>query len=387
MTPAIKYILVGLDLVSHNPERIIVSDPKAGVAVVRIEHEMEEHALSIRAHLKGRCGGYEYLPELGATKSTSALKTEATSIINDLAELNQKHKNAKTIDITLQENTTITEALAQISPDNIGKTIEWFSSYKNRYNRSPNANEAVEGLFNRVTALVSARSDAEVSYISHRSTPQKSVRVRLPGTSRSSEVIVLGGHLDSIAGFMGGAATAPGADDNASGTASLMEALRVLASMPPLARTVEFMFYGGEESGLLGSAEIAKTYKQTKVDVVSVLQLDMTSFPGSGKFVMASMTDFTNPTLREYLVELNKVYIGNTIVDDKCGYGCSDHASWFRQGFATLMPTESRFREMNREIHTAEDVINSRTSFEHAASFAKVALAMAMDLGQSTQRF
>ena len=98
------------------------------------------------------------------------------------------------------------------------------------------------------------------------------------------------------------------------------------------------------------------------------------------------MTDFTSAWLRGYLVDLNDMYIKAKIINDKCGYGCSDHASWHKQGYPTIMPFEATFSGMNSNIHTARDVINPDSSFQHAAIFSKIALAIALDLGNSTLR-
>ena len=79
--------------------------------------------------------------------------------------------------------------------------------------------------------------------------------------------------------------------------------------------------------------------------------------------------------------------VGNKkILDDKCGYGCSDHASWHRKGFPALMPSEAMFDDMFPDLHTSKDVINSMSSFRHSAVFSKIAVAFAMDLGNSTSR-
>jgi leucyl aminopeptidase len=151
-------------------------------------------------------------------------------------------------------------------------------------------------------------------------------------------------------------------------------------------RTLEFFWYAGEESGLLGSAEIAEDYKNNGRDVVGVLQLDMTLFPGNGELVIGNVSDFTDAWLRDYFVRINDAYLHARLVDDKCGYGCSDHASWHRRGYATLLPFEATTQTMNPDIHTERDLITSRSSFSHSAVFARLAVIFALDLGNSTQR-
>jgi leucyl aminopeptidase len=116
------------------------------------------------------------------------------------------------------------------------------------------------------------------------------------------------------------------------------------------------------------------------------MQLDMTLYAGSGQFVLGSMTDFTSAWLRSYFENINTLYIKAKIVNDKCGYGCSDHASWNRQGYPALMPFEATFNDMNHNLHTSNDVVDSNSNFTHSAMFAKIAVAYAMDLSNSTLR-
>jgi Zn-dependent M28 family amino/carboxypeptidase len=71
--------------------------------------------------------------------------------------------------------------------------------------------------------------------------------VDLKGTERPREVLIIGAHFDAVPG-------SPGADDNGSGTAALLEVARVLKGVP-LKRSVRLVFFNLEEIGLRGSAE------------------------------------------------------------------------------------------------------------------------------------
>ena len=69
----------------------------------------------------------------------------------------------------------------------------------------------------------------------------------LPGTGKPDELVMVGGHLDSVASGLG-------ATDNAAGCAVMMEVIRILTALQlPLDRTVRIALWGGEEQGLLGS--------------------------------------------------------------------------------------------------------------------------------------
>lgn len=380
----------------------IYKEEKLGLSYTLVS-EKQRAELQHYAHENKRCAGFEALPPQNDSQNSVLSSQDFENLFTDLhtqakreltyqkfaANKNTQQpqspkptaKSASTL-----ENPRITEALAKLSEKNIQETVEWLSAYQNRYNRAPTANVHVLDMKTKLEALLKgAPFPYEISLIEHKSTPQKSIRVSIKGSKRPNEIIVLGAHFDSITNDWGGD-RAPGADDNASGSSNILEALRVIKEYPQPERTLEFFWYAGEEEGLLGSAEIAKTYKQEKKNVVAVLQLDMTLFPGNGEFVLGSITDFTSSWLRDYLKEINPVYIKAKLVDDKCGYGCSDHASWYRQGYSTLLPFEATSSTMNRSIHTAQDKIDNRSNFKHSMMFTKIALVFALDLANSERK-
>jgi leucyl aminopeptidase len=353
-----------------------------GYAVVTPEMQLKIQELS---HATGKCGGFEDL-----SLDQFFVSTSLDQLLGSLATLKQKNElydRGPFRSVIAEKNSVIEGAISEISLENMKSTVQWLSSYPNRFNKAPQPNGHVEEMKKRLEALlVNAKVPFQVSLIDHGSTKQKSIRVRLMGSTKPNEIIVMGGHLDSINISMGGQRLAPGADDNASGSANLFEALRIISQKEQSLRTVDFFWYAGEESGLLGSAEIAKQYKAQKADVIAVLQLDMTLFPGSGNLVIGNMTDFTSSWLRDYLRSVNDLYIHAQLIEDKCGYGCSDHASWHRQGYATLMPFESRMKQYNPNIHSARDVVNKDSNFDHSVAYTKIALIFGMDLANTTIR-
>lgn len=377
---SIKAVYADLDLLKLANIPILYADQNTAVGYAVISGKMEQR-LSTLAHQRGRCGNYEALSQI--PKDINIVK-ESFSSLNKLQTKNINYLSlAKNITTTPKQN--ITEALQELKADNIKSTVTWLSSYPTRYNRGANPNTHVNDFSEKLKKLVATVGyPISVDLISHQKTPQKSVRVSIKGSTHPDEYVIFGGHLDSINGWGASSKPAPGADDNASGSASLFEALRVLITKEQPQRTIEFFWYAGEESGLLGSAEIAETYKNEKKNVIGVLQLDMTMFPGDGEFKITSITDFTNPWLRDYVKSINAAYLNIEISEDQCGYGCSDHASWHRRGFPAVMPTEAKFDSMFQYLHTEKDVISPIMSFEHSLVFSKIALVMAMDLGNST---
>ncbi|PIP84905.1 MAG: leucyl aminopeptidase [Elusimicrobia bacterium CG_4_9_14_3_um_filter_62_55] len=263
-------------------------------------------------------------------------------------------------------------------------TISNLSGFNNRYYTSGTGVAAASWIKDRWNVAAAGRRDISVELHAHPGWSQPSVIATVKGNRNGGEVVVLGGHLDSIAGWYGGAnARAPGADDNASGIAVLTEALRVLAASgykPD--RTIQFIGYAAEEVGLRGSKEIAEEYKNGGVGVVGVAQFDMTNFAGSGSQIFL-VDDYTNPAQNAFMGRLIDAYVGVGWSTTRCGYACSDHASWTRAGFPASIPFESSKEGMNSNIHTARDTLaNSGGNAKHASHFAKLAVAYMVELGK-----
>ena len=111
----------------------------------------------------------------------------------------------------------------------------------------------------------------------------------LPGTSRADETIMLSAHWDAYG--MGkpdaqGRTVRPGANDDALGTAGIMEIARVLKNQPPLERSVVIAAWTAEESGLLGSAAYATNPVYPVEKTVANLTLDILQTAGLSKDVI-----------------------------------------------------------------------------------------------------
>jgi leucyl aminopeptidase len=95
-------------------------------------------------------------------------------------------------------------------------------------------------------------------------------------------VVILGAHLDSK-NYGQPTKRAPGADDDGSGTVTLLEAFRVLASVGYApAKTVEFHWYAAEEDGAMGSRSVANAYKKQNKKIAAMAQYDMTAWVKNG---------------------------------------------------------------------------------------------------------
>ncbi|MDI9648379.1 M20/M25/M40 family metallo-hydrolase [Burkholderia cenocepacia] len=270
----------------------------------------------------------------------------------------------------------------QLQASNIVGTITSLSGFTNRYYTTSHGVAASDWLALQWKQLAGARADITVEQVAHTGFPQKSVILTIRGSDPAAGTVVLGGHLDSTVGRTTENTRSPGADDDASGIASLTEALRVLlANNYRPKRTIKFVGYAAEEAGLLGSKAIAKQFRTQNANVVGVLQLDMTNYKGDPKDIYL-ITDYTNAAQNTYVKNLAATYLPELAVGtSQCGYACSDHASWNAQGYPASFPFEADQND-SPYIHTVNDTLeNSDRQANHALKFGKLALAYAVDLG------
>jgi leucyl aminopeptidase len=328
-------------------------------------------ALSGAVHAKLRqCGGYM----AHATEQEARVALQGPSA--NLAAVRPSY--------TIDNQTIITPILPTMQASNIGQTIIDMSAFANRYYKTNVGASASTWLMNKWKAMTAGRSDISVTQFSH-SFLQKSVILTIQGTDNASEVVVLGAHIDSIlqGATMTETSRAPGADDDASGIASLTEALRVMvASGYKPRRTIKIMGYAAEENGLLGSKDIAASFKAANTKVAGVFQLDLTDYKGSTTDIWM-VSDYTDNSQNAFIINLVKAYLpGVTVTSEPCGYACSDHGSWNANGFYASFPCEASDSQDNPNMHTANDTYAFLgNKADHALKFGKLALAYAIELG------
>ncbi|EEP80375.1 hypothetical protein UREG_05217 [Uncinocarpus reesii 1704] len=276
---------------------------------------------------------------------------------------------------------------SKLSAATMRRDLEKFSSFHNRYYRAQTGVQSAEWLFDQVSDIVrrSGARGATVQKIKH-SFIQPSIVATIPGKSRNT--IVVGAHQDSINGRQP-SGRAPGADDDGSGSVTILDSLRVLLSSPKIARgegenTIEFHWYAGEEAGLLGSQDIFRQYRAARKPVKAMLNQDMTGYTRGRESAglpeaFGVVTDFTTPALTAFTRLVIREYTDIAFVDDTCGYACSDHASASRNGFPSAYVHESDGRHDNPYIHTTEDTIE-KLNFNHMVKHGQMIVGWLYEL-------
>ncbi|KAF5388210.1 hypothetical protein D9615_000223 [Tricholomella constricta] len=196
------------------------------------------------------------------------------------------------------------------------ENLEKFSSFRTRHYRSDTGKQSQQWLLSRIREVITNESASKSlrKLISHseflHSWGQNSIIVRINGSSTTDDgVIIVGAHQDST--NMWPFLPAPGADDDGSGSVTILESYRALiaADFHP-ERTVEFHWYSAEEGGLLGSQAVALDYEARSVNVVAMSQFDMTAWVKRGtREEVGIITDYTDAGVTKFNKALVDLYL------------------------------------------------------------------------------
>jgi hypothetical protein len=298
---------------------------------------------------------------------------------------------------TIKQDQTIKDMVNEVSVKNVEAIIRKLVSFKTRHTLADTTSKtegsgAARNWIKSQYELYAKESGGRMTVAFDTFTQPKGPRVPAPvflknvlatlkGTDPTdTRIYIVSGHFDSIPGgdFSDTKAEAPGANDDASGTAVSMELARIMAkhSFPA---TIIFMAVVGEEQGLDGSAHVAKRAKAEKWNIDAMLNNDIVGnthgldndirdnlhvrvfsegIPTPAKDNPQEITrlinnggedDSKSRELARYIKEIGERYVDNLDVKliyrrDRYGRG-GDHTSFLTQGFTAV-----RFTEMNENF-------------------------------------
>ena len=177
------------------------------------------------------------------------------------------------------------------------------------------------------------------------------------GTVAPDQYYIICAHYDD----MPSGPIAPGADDNASGTVTVLEAARVLAEYD-FQKSIRFVLFAGEEQGLVGSAHYAAQASANGDQILGVINLDMIGYDGNNDTRMEihagsmpssqEIGNFVRGNIINWGLSLTPEYItsGST--------GASDHASFWNYGYPAILMIED-FQDFTPHYHTVNDVLST----------------------------
>lgn len=191
--------------------------------------------------------------------------------------------------------------------------------------------------------------------------PVSNIEVTLPGRSRPAEIVVLGAHYDTVGGC-------PGANDNGTGVAALLELARRFAARPQ-ARTVRFVAFVNEEPPFfqtpqMGSLVYASAARSNRDRIIGMLSLETMGYysdlPGSQQYPVPEMAGMypdvgnfigfvANEASRDLLQQSARAFARGTRLPLQAaampealpGAGWSDHWSFWQAGYPAFMVTDT----------------------------------------------
>ena len=250
----------------------------------------------------------------------------------------------------------IAALVQQMAPDSIDATMHRLVAFETRFMGSDSNAAAAAWLGGRLEGLgYSVEFDTFLVNVDRTLSEQQFVLRDLPqwnvlgvkrGVLYPERHVILGAHYDAIAldRLPSEQDVAPGADDNASGVAALMEIARLVRDID-LDVTVIFALWGAEELGLIGSAHYAGKARARGDQIVVMMQLDALG-TRSAVFPEAFTIDTIGPYLQlgEVLAQAAQDYtplrayngVGGRVFISQRGCQCSDHQSFLDRGYPAL---------------------------------------------------
>ncbi|MCS7065486.1 MAG: M20/M25/M40 family metallo-hydrolase [Fimbriimonadales bacterium] len=208
----------------------------------------------------------------------------------------------------------------------------------------------------------------------------------LPGSdpAKREEMIVIGAHYDHL-GFGEVGSLAPesgdihhGADDNASGTAGLLELARMLsADRAKLPRSVLFIAFSGEEEGLVGSAYFVRNPTVPLEKIIAMINLDMIGRMTNDRLSVSGIG--SSPQWEEIVKAANSE--GLTLSLSQTATGGSDHTSFFLRNIPVLF----FFTGMHPDYHRPSDTWE-KINYEGQAKVVQMVYRVTTALAQREER-
>jgi len=196
----------------------------------------------------------------------------------------------------------------------------------------------------------------------------------LRGTTHPELVYVVSAHYDSHQ-------NGPGADDDASGTAMLLELARVLRDRP-LPATVVFAAFTGEEAGLLGSREFVRRAVAARVRVAGALNNDM--FGWSNDHRIDNTIRYSSAGIRD--IEHAGAFLFSDLVTYDAKYYKNTDAHAYYEAYGDVVGGIGSYPVLgNPHYHQAHDLLET-INHEQVRETTKATLASLMLLGSSPER-
>lgn len=285
-----------------------------------------------------------------------------------------------------QEDARIRQLMDQVSKDSLEATIDRMQSFHTRRWDSQMVYEVQDWLYGTYAAMgfdTVFLHDFQFEYHDTLRETSDNVIVVQRGLVYPDEYVVCGAHYDSYNKNPGhpDSLRAPGADDNASGTAGIIETARLLSKCH-FERSVMYCGWAAEEVGLRGSAAFAKDCADQRLDIVGYFNLDMIGYLREGDDIVVNLMYTTRDSIiADYVYSFSHAYYPNMRIYQWWLPGSdSDYSSFNRNGYAAVHTFE-HIPYHSPYIHTPDDILGvSVNNMDQAKRFTELNLGLVATL-------
>ena len=303
----------------------------------------------------------------------------AVAIFNKKASLPQRNRDFPTV---TDVDPRIREMMNQVDQDSLMATVQHLQDYQSRLWNSTNAFTTSDWIAGKMAALgleVEQQAFSANTWLGSGEAAPNVIGIQR-GTLYPDTYVVCGSHFDSFSfDAYYGSGDAPGADDNATGVASVLESARILTQYE-FEYSIVYCAYGCEEMGLYGSEAYASRCQSQGMDIIGYFNNDMNGY----LYGDAIHIDFIYPNsvaaIGDYYMNVANIYFPEMQVRHvNFSSGDSDHTSFNQHGYMGIYPFED-YENYSPYIHTTNDLIGTSVN-----SFAMSQRYCQMNIGCLTE--
>jgi hypothetical protein len=273
--------------------------------------------------------------------------------------------------------TEINDLLAEISPDSLGYFIQSMEDFGTRYCRAPNRDEVADWIKNEFLRF--GFTEVVIDSFIQQGIWHKNVVATLPGTVNPEQIVIIGGHHDSINQYGNPMIDAPGADDNATGTSAALEIARAMKAIDYQPETtLRFITFAAEEVGLWGSHHYAQQALDSGMSIKLMLNNDMIGYtlqsPANWTIHLIEYAGFENEA--NLARQIIGQYTSLTPVTNTYNSPGSDSYPFWIRGYPAVFFIETNFSPY---YHSSNDLF-IHLSMDYAIETVRASAAIAASI-------
>ena len=287
--------------------------------------------------------------------------------------------------------------LEGVSTEKLKQYLNSLSNFHTRHSKSPLLNDAGDWIMNELRGF----GYRDTFYHSFKSTIDneelelRNIVCKKKGIDE--KLIMVCAHYDCIMECKEDSVSrAPGANDNGSGVSAIIEMARVLAN-ENLRHSIQFVFFSGEEQGLLGSKSYAKYIKENGMDLYRLVNLDMIGYPFFAPNTVIIERDNNTNVKHNQVIEndTESIEFGEMMRDMTSAVGLqfhldsiydSDYEPFEAKGYVVIGAYDGSADSINNPHYHSSSDIPENIDWDYLTSVTKLVLATVLKIDSFNSR-